>query len=150
MYAESIADALCNLRALLASARRAPRGTQESLCEAVERLRRRHPQLSIVTRGCERRVPAKLDELAGHFLAEGLRNAAKHARPSEVEVRAETTEATLVIEIFNDGVRGERASGGLGLRLLTLHALEHGAIAVFGMSDKATWRARLVAPLGGA
>src|SRR5688500_4579505 len=59
--------------------------TQTTLLEEVARLRRAHPDLGLVlTRGSERvNVPKTLEPLAQSVLAEAVRDAHKHARPTQ-------------------------------------------------------------------
>jgi signal transduction histidine kinase len=98
-------------------------------------------------------VPAELEQLSQSVLAEALRNAHKHARPTRVHVRVGSQDETFVLEIVNDGVeRGQRGRGaGMGLRLAALDALQRGGVVDFGPTGDrdGDWRVRLVVPLGG-
>jgi signal transduction histidine kinase len=116
--------------------------THTTLLEEIARLRREHPDLQIrLTRGSERvHVPARLEPLAQSVLAEAVRNAHKHARPSRVEV-------TLTLEVANDGVSGRPRQTGMGLRLAALEALQLGGIVEFGEREPGTWRVRLAVPV---
>ncbi len=89
------------------------------------------------------------------MLAEALRNAAKHAAPERVDVVVQHDGDTFSLEIRNDGVLADGASGpgaGMGLRLAAFEALQHGGFVEFG-ADKASeppgWRVRLVVPVAG-
>lgn len=98
-------------------------------------------------------VPAELEQLSQSVLAEALRNAHKHARPTSLRVRVGSQDGTFVLEVHNDGVgeRGQRGSGaGMGLRLAALDALQRGGVVDFGPTGdhKGDWRVRLVVPLG--
>jgi signal transduction histidine kinase len=98
-------------------------------------------------------VPAELEQLSQAVLAEALRNAHKHARPTNLRVRVGSQDGTFVLEVHNDGVgpRGERGRGaGMGLRLAALDALQRGGVVDFGPTgdDRRDWRVRLVVPLG--
>ncbi len=97
-------------------------------------------------------VPPELEQLSQSVLAEALRNAHKHARPSRVHVRVGSQDETFVLEIVNDGVeRGQRGRGaGMGLRLAALDALQRGGVVDFGPTGDSDgdWRVRLVVPLG--
>jgi signal transduction histidine kinase len=123
--------------------------TQTTLLEEVERLRREHPDLAIrLARGSERvRVPRELEPLAQSVLAEAVRNAHKHARPSQVEVSLEVRDATLFLDVCNDGVSGRKKQTGMGLKLAALEALQAGGIVEFGERDPGTWRVRLAVPV---
>jgi nitrate/nitrite-specific signal transduction histidine kinase len=103
-------------------------------------------------------VPPRLEGVAQSVLAEALRNAAKHAAPTRVEVLVQHDGDTFTLEIRNDGVvvgpAGDRVSAGgtgMGLRLAAFEALQHGGFVEFG-ADKGTppgWRVRLVVPVPG-
>jgi len=55
-------------------------------------------------------------ETAAYFVAtEALTNAAKHANPSSVTVRAVCADGTLTISVADDGCGGAAAAGGTGL-----------------------------------
>jgi hypothetical protein len=83
-------------------------------------------------------------------LAEAVRNAHKHARPSRVEVTLGMTDGTLTLEIANDGVSGPAAANRHGPALAALEALQVGGIVEFGERERARgecgWRSRLTAP----
>jgi nitrate/nitrite-specific signal transduction histidine kinase len=91
-------------------------------------------------------VPEGIEPLAQSVLAEGLRNADKHARPSTVRVGVGRVDGTFVLEVRNDGVRGDTRGAGMGLRLAAVEALGRGALLEFGPED-GDWRVRLVVPL---
>jgi signal transduction histidine kinase len=94
-------------------------------------------------------VPPELEPLAQSVLAEVLRNIAKHADPTRVEVRVDRDADTFTLEVRNDGVlsRAAAGSGGMGLRLAAFEALQHGGMVEFGPTDPEGWRVRLVVPL---
>jgi signal transduction histidine kinase len=97
-------------------------------------------------------VPGGLERLSQSVLAEALRNAHKHARPTRIQVRIGSQDETFVLEVVNDGVeRSQRGRGaGMGLRLAALDALQRGGVVDFGpIGDRdGDWRVRLVVPLG--
>jgi signal transduction histidine kinase len=99
-------------------------------------------------------VPEELEPLAQSVLAEALRNADKHARPTRVRVHVGRSEDTFLLEVRNDGVtagsRGRPGSrgAGMGLRLAAVEALQLGGVVEFGLEDGAEWRVRLVVPVG--
>src|SRR4051794_20167903 len=123
--------------------------THTTLLEEVDRLRREHPDLAIrLARGSERvHVPRQVEPLAQSVLAEAVRNAHKHARPTRVEVMLDVSDGTLTLEVANDGVRGRPRSTGMGLRLAALEALQVGGIVEFGEREPGTWRVRLAVPV---
>ena len=92
-------------------------------------------------------VPNNLEPLAQGVLAEALRNIAKHASPSVVEVAVSRDEDTFALEIRNDGVRPGARGPGMGLRLAAFDALQHGGVVEFGPRGAGNWRVRLVVPL---
>jgi signal transduction histidine kinase len=128
--------------------RQAPE-THTTLLEEIDRLRREHPDLAIrLTRGSGRiTVPRELEPLAQSVLAEAVRNAHKHARPTRVEVTLDVTDGTFTLEIANDGVTGRPRQTGMGLRLAALEALQAGGIVEFGEREPGTWRVRLAVPV---
>ena len=93
-------------------------------------------------------VPEDVEPLAQSVLAEALRNAHKHARPSSVRVHVGRIAGTFVLEVRNDGARsGSRGTGtGMGLRLAAFEALQRGALVEFGPEGQ-DWRVRLVVPV---
>jgi two-component system response regulator DesR len=104
--------------------------------EEVERLSREHPDLHLaLRRGSDRvAVPAPLEPLAQSVLAEAVRNAHKHARPTKVEVALERHDGTLFLDVTNDGVGGRPKTTGMGLKLAALEALQAGGVG--GTSDR--------------
>ena len=143
--------ALSDLRsALQRPLGRAPRATQTTLRDEVERLGRVHPDLGVTfdsDGGGE--VPPSLEPLAQSVLAEAVRNAHKHATPTRVSVRVGRLSDAFLLEITNDGVKGQRRHAGMGLRLAALEALHSGGVIEFGERDPGTWQVRLVVPHDG-
>jgi signal transduction histidine kinase len=92
-------------------------------------------------------VPAELEPLAQSVLSEALRNVAKHARATAIDVGVSRDADTFKLEIRNDGVRGRARGAGMGLRLAAFEALQHGGVVEFGPSGEEGWRVRLVVPL---
>jgi signal transduction histidine kinase len=92
-------------------------------------------------------VPAEVEPLAQSVLAEALRNIAKHANPSMVEVLVGGDDDTFSLEVRNDGVAAGVRGAGMGLRLAAFEALQHGGVVDFGAPDEGRWRVRLVVPL---
>ena len=82
--------ALADLRsALQRPLGRAPRATQTTFVNEVERLSRIHPDLGVTLElGDKGDVPTSLEPLAQSVLAEAIRNAHKHASPTRVSVRS--------------------------------------------------------------
>lgn len=96
-------------------------------------------------------IPDDLQPLAVATLAEALRNARKHARPTRIVVRTRRADDALVIEIENDGRHDgpSAAERGAGLRLLGIQALHAGGVVEFGARGADAWQVRLVVPLEG-
>ncbi|HTU98049.1 MAG TPA: GAF domain-containing protein [Solirubrobacteraceae bacterium] len=92
-------------------------------------------------------VPPGVEALAQSVLAEALRNIAKHATPSMVEVVVAGDEDTFSLEVRNDGVAPGARGAGMGLRLAAFEALQHGGVVDFGAPEEGAWRVRLVVPL---
>jgi signal transduction histidine kinase len=95
-------------------------------------------------------VPAEVEPLAQSVLAEALRNVAKHAAASLVEVRVSSDSDTFTLEVRNDGVGPGARGAGMGLRLAAFEALQHGGVVDFGAPEAGRWRVRLVVPHGEA
>ncbi|HYZ81349.1 MAG TPA: GAF domain-containing protein [Solirubrobacteraceae bacterium] len=95
----------------------------------------------------EVQVPAQVEPLAQSVLAEALRNIAKHAHPSLVEVAVGVDDDTFSLEVRNDGVSSGVRGAGMGLRLAAFEALQHGGVVDFGAPEEGSWRVRLVVPL---
>jgi signal transduction histidine kinase len=93
-------------------------------------------------------VPAEVEPLAQSVLAEALRNIAKHATPSQVEVLVGADDDTFTLEIRNDGVSAVARGAGMGLQLAAFEALQHGGMVEFGALQTGRWRVRLVVPVG--
>jgi signal transduction histidine kinase len=149
--AEELQAALADLREALS--RPLVPGTFESettLREELERLDRHYKDLPLTVDwddGLE--VPAKVEPLAQQVLAEALRNAVKHARPSTVRVRVGHGDGTFVLDIRNDGVAdgGAPSSGSaMGLRLAAVEAIRLDGVLEFGPAEPGEWRVRLVLP----
>jgi signal transduction histidine kinase len=93
-------------------------------------------------------VPEEVEPLAQSVLAEALRNAHKHARPTSVCVRVGRLDGAFVLEVRNDGAETQSTTrgAGMGLRLAAVEALQRGALVEFGR-ERGDWRVRLVVPL---
>ena len=77
-------------------------------------------------------MPEDVEPLAQSVLAEALRNAHKHARPSSVRVQVGRIDGTFLLEVRNDGARTGTRGTGMGLRLAAVEALQRGALVEFG------------------
>ena len=62
-----------------------------------------------------RALPASIERAAYFVVAEALANVAKHSRAARCEVRCRREEGHLVVEVWDDGAGGARASSGGGL-----------------------------------
>ncbi|HEY2316978.1 MAG TPA: GAF domain-containing protein [Solirubrobacteraceae bacterium] len=141
-------DALSDLRSALERPL-APvsNDTGTTLAAEVARLVQAPGPAVQVTWPDEVQVPASVEPLAQSVLAEALRNIAKHARPSVVEVVVGVDDDTFSLEIRNDGVASGARGAGMGLRLAAFEALQHGGVVDFGAPAESSWRVRLVMPL---
>ena len=92
-------------------------------------------------------VPVDVEPLAQSVLSEALRNIAKHAAASEILVVVGRDADTFMLEVRNDGARSDVRGAGMGLRLATFEALQHGGVLEFGPTPDNGWRVRLVVPL---
>lgn len=93
-------------------------------------------------------VPEGLEPLAVSVLGEALRNAEKHAEPSEVRIAITAPDGGFALEVRNDGLgRTDPAPGsGLGLKLAAYEALQRGGMLEFGPEGD-EWRIRLLLPI---
>jgi signal transduction histidine kinase len=151
--AREMTDALADLRsALQRPLARAPRPSTTTLREELERLPAQRPRLPATVRWREGvRVPEELEAIAQSVLAESLRNLRKHAEPERVEILVDEVDGALVLEVGNDGLAAGAGNGaattGMGLRLASFEAIQHGGVLEFGESGPGWWRVRLVVPL---
>jgi signal transduction histidine kinase len=143
--------ALADLRnALQRPLGRTPRATQTTFAAEVERLALVHPDLGVtLVEGDGAMVPLAVEPLAQSVLAEAVRNAHKHAKPSRVSVRVGAHNGAFVLEVANDGVTGAPRRAGMGLRLAAFEALQGGGVVEFGEREPGTWQVRLVVPQDG-
>jgi signal transduction histidine kinase len=125
-----------------------PLETGGTLAEELERLRSSSRLPVQIACPDELKLGRELDALAQSFLAEALRNVAKHSEPTLVEVQLRAEEDTLTLLVRNDGSRAGPRGAGMGLRLAAFDALRHGGIVDFGEDEDGRWRSRLVVPLG--
>ncbi len=93
-------------------------------------------------------VPGWAEPLAQSVLAEALRNVAKHAESTAVQVHVSADADTFSLEVRNDGVRDTPRGTGMGLRLAAFEALQHGGVVDFGAPGEGEWRVRLLVPRG--
>jgi signal transduction histidine kinase len=95
-------------------------------------------------------VPDGLEPLAVSVLNEALRNAEKHADPTEVKVTIDEPDGVFTLEVRNDGLpgpgeRGSDPGSRMGLRLASYEALQRGGMLDYGREEE-RWRVRLVLP----
>src|SRR6266545_587514 len=142
-----IEAALGDLReALIGSAGSSLMELQEGGLRAeLERLGRQYKHLPLVVdwrEGVD--VPESLEPLAVSILNEALRNAEKHAQPTEVRVTIQNLGGAFAMEVRNDGLRDNREGGSrMGLRLASYEALQRGGMLEYGREED-RWRVRLV------
>jgi signal transduction histidine kinase len=121
--------------------------TGATLREELARLGRHYKDLPLELaweEGVE--VPADVEPLAQAVLAEALRNADKHAKPTSVRVSVGRMDGAFALEVRNDGALGTSRGTGMGLRLAAVEALQRGALVEFGPEGE-DWRVRLVVPV---
>ncbi len=147
--ADEMQAALVDLREALARPLAPPSlDTGATLRDELARLGRHYKDLPLELdwdAGVE--VPSGVEPLAQSVLAEALRNADKHARPSSVRVHVGQTDGTFVLEVRNDGMLRNTRGTGMGLRLAAVEALQRGALVEFGPEEESVWRVRLVVPV---
>lgn len=147
---DEIQTALGELRATLQRPAEPPRQPATTLREEIERLGEAHRELRVrLVGGEDVPVPPELEPVAQSVLREAIRNAGKHADPTRIDVRLDSSEGAFVLEVVNDGVSSaprSAAASGMGLRLAAFEALEHGGIVEFGRAGEGCWRVRLTVP----
>jgi signal transduction histidine kinase len=128
-----------------------PPETATTLAEELERVRK-SPGMGVEVdwRG-DFTVPADLEPLAQSLLAEALRNIAKYAAPSRVDVAVARDADAFTLEVRNDGVKDSPPAldgrGGIGLRLAAFEAQQYGGSVEAGPVGEGSWRVRLVVAL---
>jgi PAS domain S-box-containing protein len=90
--------------------------TEQGLAVALDSLVLRSPLPAKVVTSPERRLPAALETGVYYLVAEALTNAIKHARASRATVSVTADEATVVVEVCDDGRGGASVDAGSGLR----------------------------------
>lgn len=121
------------------------RPARTKLSDLVRRRAERTPEMT-VSWPATIEVPPHLEELAQSVFLEALRNCEKHARAQRIELVVGFAGDAFELEITNDGIEGDRPGSGLGLRLLTLEALQSEALVEFGPLPEGRWHVRMVAP----
>ena len=150
--ADEMHAALADLREALSRPLARPTlDTGATLRDELARLGRHYKDLPLELDWEEgEEVPADVEPLAQSVLAEALRNAHKHAKPTSVRVRVGRINGAFLLEVRNDGAPTEPtprgAGAGMGLRLAAVEALQRGALVEFG-PEGGDWRVRLVVPL---
>jgi signal transduction histidine kinase len=124
-----------------------PAETGTTLSAELDRIAGGLPQRLRVSWPADVAVPEELEALAQSVLSEALRNIAKHASASTIDVGVSRDEDTFMLEIRNDGVRGGTRGAGMGLRIAAFEALQHEGVVEFGPTEPSGWRVRLVVPL---
>jgi signal transduction histidine kinase len=124
-----------------------PPETGSTLADELERVRKSPGMAVEVDWRGDFSVPTDIEPLAQAVLAEALRNIAKHADPSRVEVTVARDADSFVLEVRNDGARAEADEPGIGLRLAAFEALQRGGSVEYGPADDDGWRVRLVVAL---
>jgi signal transduction histidine kinase len=126
-----------------------PQHTGTTLADELARVSEAQPPAPPVTIlwDADVTVPPSVEPLAQSVLSEALRNVAKHARATSVQVHVGADEDTFTLEVRNDGVGSGARGAGMGLRLASFEALQQGGVVDFGAPADGEWRVRLVVPL---
>lgn len=128
----------------------APRArvTSATFGEELQRLSQEYAGASAVRAdGSVVEVPAHLEPVAQSVLVEAVRNAHKHADPSQVVVSVRRDAGTFVLDVVNDGARVDAPrGGGMGLRLAGLEVLQLGGVLEYGPAPGSSWKVTLTVP----
>ena len=89
--------------------------TEVGLVAALEELAGRFP-FAVEVDAEDERLPPAVATAAYFVCSEGLVNAAKHAGASRVRLQARRLDASLMVEVADDGVGGAELAAGSGLR----------------------------------
>lgn len=147
---EELRSVVADLRRALTKPLEGPEQPAKAcLGELLDRLTERRPELR-VDWAADVEVPADLEPVAQLVLNEALRNADRHADPTEIVVRVAADGETFSLAVENDGSGDGRATrgSGIGLRLAALEALRYEGLVEFGATGGDRWRVRLVVPVG--
>jgi len=112
----ALSSAIDDLRELARGVR--PGGLDDGLARALRELASRSP-LHANVETTDERFDARLETAAYFVASEALANAAKHARASNVLVRAARSNGSLIVSVSDDGVGGAAPSLGSGLAGIT-------------------------------
>ena len=118
----ALADAGDELALALDELRELARGlhpavlTDRGLRAAVEMLAGRAPVPVEIAEIPDERLPEPVEAAAYYLIAEALTNVAKYAQASTVRVRVAASDASVVVEVSDDGVGGADPAAGSGLR----------------------------------
>ena len=99
-----------------------PADTGTTLADELERLQAVSRLPLRVSRPSDLALSPEVDVLAQSFLAEALRNVAKHAEATRIDVELERDADTLSLQVRNDGLRPGPRGAGMGLRLASYEA----------------------------
>ncbi len=90
--------------------------SERGLRAAVETLADRAPVPVEIADIPDERLPEPVEATAYYLIAEALTNVTKYAQASAVRVRVAATDASVVVEVSDDGVGGADPAAGTGLR----------------------------------
>lgn len=148
---EEVLAALDELRGCLEDAVAGDPTSRAGVDTELAALAREHPGVDIAWT-CAPRLPSgPVEQLVLAVLAEGVRNARKHASPRTVRLEVAHDQGTIVVALHNDGVRARPQTGcGMGLRLLATEAsLYGGLIDSRRAEEEGWWSLSLILPTSG-
>jgi signal transduction histidine kinase len=127
-----LASAVEELQAAIHELRELARGvhpailTEEGLGPALRSLASRTPLPVTIAAAPPGRLAPDVEAAAYFVACEGVTNAVRYSRASEVTIRAERSNGRLVVEVADDGVGGAQIGDGSGLRGLADRVEAHG------------------------
>ncbi len=90
--------------------------TDHGLRAAAEMLAARAPVAVTIDELPGERLPQPVEAAAYYLIAEALTNVAKYAQASEARVSVRISDASVVVEVSDDGIGGAEPTAGSGLR----------------------------------
>jgi two-component system sensor histidine kinase UhpB len=124
-------------------------GLAAAIGELVTFWRARHPQIVFRARvPADDLIPSGLREVVYRIVQEGLNNAVRHGRPSEIDIDVRCGEGTVTVRVSDNGAGGERADGsGYGLIGMRERVTAAQGDLTIGKGERGGWTVHARLPL---